>query len=300
MEKSFPRTNVGGISVPRMIIGTNWILGFSHKSMAASKHIREVNSTAEAVAAQFETYLKYDINAVIGPMVGPLVSRGGDGLVGGGQANVIVDAAKIAEEKFGKEIILIPTTDLNTDDNAEGRKMAQAQVKAAKDIGAKICYISFSTIDQLLNYKERKINRLSDYTYMVREAGMIPMIGNHSYQIIPFADDNNEDVETYLCVYNSAGFYMHAEVEDVYRTIQNAKKPVLTIKAMAAGRLTPFVGLNFSYSTIRDIDMVAVGAMTPAEAEEDIEISMAAIEHRPVESLVKPMFAWAPPREEKK
>jgi hypothetical protein len=40
--------------------------------------------------------------------------------------------------------------------------------------------------------------------------------------------------------------------------------------------------------------------MTPAEVEEDIEIAMAAIEHRPVESLVKPMFAWAPQRKEKK
>ena len=110
MEQKFPKTKIGTIEVPRMLIGTNWILGFSHRSMAQSKHIREVNNSAEAVAKQFETYLKYDINAVIGPMVGRLVSHGGDGLIEGGQANVIVEAAKLVEDKTGKEMILIPTT----------------------------------------------------------------------------------------------------------------------------------------------------------------------------------------------
>jgi len=287
----FPRTMIGSVSVPRMIIGTNWILGFSHKSMAASAHIREVNNEAIAVAAQFDAYMEHGINAVLGPMVGPLVSRGGDGLVGGGQANVIVDAAKMAEDKWGQEVILIPTTDLCTDDTKEGRELARKQVAAAAEIGAKICYISFSTIDQLINLKTRRIERLDDYTSMVREAGMIPMIGNHNYQAIAFADAGENDVEAYLTPYNMAGFYMHAEVEDVYRTIHNAKKPVMAIKAMAAGRVTPFVGLTFDYATLRPQDMVINGAMTALEAKEDIEISLAAIEHRPVESLT--VNPWA-------
>ena len=39
---------------------------------------------------------------------------------------------------------------------------------------------------------------------------------------------------------------MQVEIETVNRIIRNAKKPVMTIKPMAAGRTTPFVGLNFS------------------------------------------------------
>ena len=54
----------------------------------------------------------------------------------------------------------------------------------------------------------------------------------------------------------------------------------MTIKAMAAGRCSPYVGLTFSWNAIRAQDMVTVGAFTPDEAEEDIEISLAAIEHR--------------------
>lgn len=49
---------------------------------------------------------------------------------------------------------------------------------------------------------------------------------------------------------------------------------------MAAGRCTPFVGLTFSYTTLRPCDMVTLGAFTPAEVHEDIEIALAAMEHR--------------------
>jgi hypothetical protein len=35
----FPRTSVGGVSMPRMVIGTNWLLGFSHTSAAKDKFI---------------------------------------------------------------------------------------------------------------------------------------------------------------------------------------------------------------------------------------------------------------------
>jgi len=49
---------------------------------------------------------------------------------------------------------------------------------------------------------------------------------------------------------------------------------------MAAGRTTPFVGLNFNWATIRDCDMVTVGCFSEHEAREDIEISIAALEGR--------------------
>jgi hypothetical protein len=49
---------------------------------------------------------------------------------------------------------------------------------------------------------------------------------------------------------------------------------------MAAGRCTPYVGLNFSWATLRACDMVTVGAFRADEVYEDIEISMAALQHR--------------------
>ena len=76
------------------------------------------------------------------------------------------------------------------------------------------------------------------------------------------------------------GFLMQVEIETVNRIIRNAKKPVMTIKSMAAGRTTPFVGLNFSWATLRECDMITVGCFNEREAAEDIEISRAFFERR--------------------
>ena len=57
MGDLFPRTTVGGVSLSRMIIGTNWILGYSHTSPAADKLIKGRNGTPEAVADILTTFL---------------------------------------------------------------------------------------------------------------------------------------------------------------------------------------------------------------------------------------------------
>ena len=85
-------------------------------------------------------------------------------------------------------------------------------------------------------------------------------------------------METYLSIYNAAGFLMHVEIDWVHRLIWRAKHPVITIKPLAAGRLLPLVGLAFNWSTIREVDMVAVGTSTPDEAREVIEVSRAVLE----------------------
>ena len=53
-----------------------------------------------------------------------------------------------------------------------------------------------------------------------------------------------------------------------------------TNQPMAAGQLRPFQGLAFAWSTLRDIDMVTVGTMTPGEAAEVIEISLNLLEKK--------------------
>ena len=47
---SFPRTEVAGISLPRILIGSNWVLGFSHTSNSADVMIRNRYKTKEAVS----------------------------------------------------------------------------------------------------------------------------------------------------------------------------------------------------------------------------------------------------------
>lgn len=76
------------------------------------------------------------------------------------------------------------------------------------------------------------------------------------------------------------GFLMQVEIESIIRVIHNAKKPVMTIKPCAAGRVTPYVGLNFNWNVLRPQDMITIGCSNEDEAYEDIEISWAALERR--------------------
>jgi hypothetical protein len=115
---------------------------------------------------------------------------------------------------------------------------------------------------------------------MVRESGQIPGLSAHMPEIVTYSDANGYDVETYIQIFNCMGFLMQVEVEVVAGIIRNAKKPVMTIKPFAAGRVTPFVGLTFSWNAIRDCDMITMGASNADEVRENLDMSLAILERR--------------------
>ncbi len=265
MQNTFPRTMVGGISLPRMLMGTNWLLGWSHTSAAADKSIRDKYRTAEDFYPILSAYLDNGIDAIMAPA---------------STTPLAVEAIRYAEEKYGKKIIIIDTPAMNVDDSAEGRATAREVIRHSKEIGSDFCLIHHTSVEQLVNKNKRIIDRLPDYLYMIREEGMRPGLSAHMPEVVQYADWNEYDVETYIQIFNCMGFLMQIEVEGVANIIWKAKHPVMTIKPFAAGRCTPFVGLNFNWNVIRDCDMITCGANSAAEALEDIEISRAALERR--------------------
>ena len=85
---SFPRTQVEGISLPRMLMGSNWVLGYSHTSTSADDMIRRRYDNSEAVCALAEAYLTYDIDAMMAPFTGQ---------------QVLLDGLHKAEDRTGKK-----------------------------------------------------------------------------------------------------------------------------------------------------------------------------------------------------
>ncbi len=263
MEKQFPRTVIGGKSVSRMLIGTNWLLGWSHRTPSADRAIKAKYSTDEAFWPILEAYQQYGIDTVMAPMDAPFVH-----------------AIRYAEDKLGKKFILIDTPQINVDDNPAARKEAEARIRQSAKNGCDFCLIHHASAEQLVNKNKGIIDRLDDYTKMIRDAGMIPGLSAHMPELIVYSDANGYDVETYIQIFNCVGFLMQVEIETVAAIIQNAKKPVLNIKSMAAGRITPYVGLTFNWNVLRPIDCLTLGAYTAEEVHEDVEISFAALEHR--------------------
>jgi hypothetical protein len=258
----FPRTMVGGVSLPRMIIGTNWFRGYSHTSAAKDKFINEYQSV-DRVADILTVFLEQGVDAVMGMASQPTE-----------------DACKIAEDRTGKHMIRIWTPSFNLTPGGKPDQEPEVAFDVAAGMGGTFCLPHQCVTDALVDRRAGVIRDLDRYTKMIRERGMIPGLSTHMPESVVYADKQGADVETYIQLYNAAGFLMQVEVDWVMRIIQSARKPVMTIKPMAAGRLMPIVGLAFVWNTIRPIDMVTVGTTTCDEARELIDISLDLLSHQ--------------------
>jgi hypothetical protein len=269
MSDLFPRTVVGGVSLPRLIIGTNWLLGYSHTSPAKDKFIREYQSR-DRMTAILTTFMKRGVNAVMAPL-----------------SEALEHAIKDAEDATGVEMIRILTPSFNIDPGGDPDQEPEVVFDLTKQFGATFCLPHQCVTDALLDRRTRTIRELDRYTAMIRERGMIPGLSTHMPEAVVYADNQNADVETYIQLYNAAGFLMQIEADWVMSIIQNAKKPVLTIKPLAAGRLLPVVGLAFAWSTLREQDLVTIGTTTPDEANEVIDLSLDLIAGRRPEAALQ-------------
>jgi hypothetical protein len=262
----FPRTQIENLSVSRLIIGTNWFLGFSHTSKAKDRQITETMDR-QHIAEVLEVFLK----------------AGVDTLLGMRPESKLVDAVKDAEDRAGRKCITIAIPHLNLAGTPEADTENAHVFDEYAALGVSVCMPHQATTDALVDRRTRQIQDMQKYVAMIRERGMIPGLSTHMPETPIYADETGLDVATYIQIYNAAGFLMQIEVDWVYRMIWERKNPVITIKPLAAGRLMPLVGLAFSWSTLRARDMVAIGTMTPYEAEEVIELSLSVLEHRKAE-----------------
>ena len=159
MSYTFPRTNVAGVSLSRMIIGTNWLLGWSHRSASADEGIKSRYRSADDFFPILKAYTDNGVDTLMAPI---------------STQPLMIDAIEGFRQKYGRNLILVDTPIINVDDNAKARKEAENQIKYSASLGCKFCLIHHSSAEQLVNKNKRSIERISDYTQMIRDAGMIP------------------------------------------------------------------------------------------------------------------------------
>lgn len=258
----FPRTMVGGVSMPRLIVGTNWFLGYSHTSPAKDKFIKKYQSR-ERMAAILTVFLERGVDAVMAPL-----------------SSKLEDAIKQAEDQAGRGMIRILTPSFNITPGGAPEQEPEVVLDQTHELGATFCLPHQCVTDALIDRMQNRIRDFDIYSNLIRERGMIPGLSTHMPEVIVYADQTGADVETYIQIYNGAGFLMQVEADWVMKIIQKAHKPVMTIKPLAAGSLLPVVGLSFVWNTIRDQDMVTIGTTTPDEAREIIDISLDLLSRR--------------------
>jgi hypothetical protein len=259
----FPRTKIENLSVSRLLMGTNWWLGYSHTSAAKDAEIRRL-MTAERIAEIMEVFLRAGVDTVLAPFPPPHFQK----------------AIQMAQEKTGRKVIYLVTPSLNLAAGAKADDENRRLFDECAKLGCPVCLPHTSSTDALVDRRARVIRDMDKFCRMIRAAGMIPGLSTHLPESPLYADETGLDVGTYVQIYNALGFLMAIEIDWVHRMIWQCKKPIITIKPLAVNKLMPLAGLAFNWATLRDQDMVCVGTSTPDEARECIEISLSLLERR--------------------
>jgi len=279
---AFPRTTVGGVSLPRLIIGTNWFLGYSHCTPAKDKLIHRVVSGYKKMADVLEVFFNAGIDAIYGEI----------------QDDMMRDAVREVEQRAGVRAIVISTphftvTPRTPFDGFDPREVDRI-LDEEKARGAMFCLPHSSTTDLMLDCAARQLRNMDELSAAIRERGMLPGLSTHRPESIIYADETGLDVETYVSIYNAMGFLMPVEVDWIASVIRRAKKPVITIKPMAAGQIRPFQAMNFVWNTLRPCDMVVAGTIAPDEARELIDLSLDILERRTADTPLQETRSKAP------
>ena len=115
--QQIPHTTIEGLSVPRLIAGTNWFLGYSHQTQAKSAFIKEYQ-TREKLADLLEVFFAAGANAVYG---------------GRPEAEDLENAIRDAEDRTGRGAvkICIPSFDLDGTEAARDANLRTLDAFAA-------------------------------------------------------------------------------------------------------------------------------------------------------------------------
>ena len=195
MADAFPRTMIEDLSVPRLIVGTNWFLGFSHTTKALDDMIK-THQTRENLVPILETFMNAGIDAIYG--VRP-------------ESPQLEAALSDVEDKVGKGWIKMGTPHFDLSRSQEADDDNRRTIEGFAKMGCRVCLPHQATTDALLDKTTKTIRNMEHYAALIREYGMIPGLSTHMPESIPYADAADLDVGTYIQIYNAAGFLMQVE-----------------------------------------------------------------------------------------
>ena len=246
---NFPTTEIGGVAISRLIIGTNWFVGCSHYSAAKDQWIRRYQ-TLENIVSVLE-----------------VCSAGGLNAICSGLDSKMREALLSHEEKTGRHLYWFITP--------SGSSLGELldDIERCAEWGAEFCLPHCSYTDSNLLIAEQRIAGMEEISEKIRSLGMIPGLSTHRPETIAISDIAGYDVAIYIQPYNAIGFLCAVETDWAAMIINRTPKSVMCIKPLAGGRIIPPTGLSFVYNSVKPIDIVCVGLLSPEEASEDIALA---------------------------
>jgi len=219
-ECDIPTIEIEGHEISRLVIGTNWFLGYSHVSAARSAWIRRYQ-TVDKIASVLTVCSAGGMNAMVAPM-----------------SQIMQDALQQHEAETGRHIRWLITPCADTTDELLRR------IDECADLGAEFCLPHGAWTDARLYPATSTITDYERVSEHIRGCGMIPGLSTHRPEAIVVGDQAGYDIAVYLQPYNVIGFLCHVETDWTARVINNTDKTVIVIKPLAAGRVNPITGLT--------------------------------------------------------
>ena len=242
----FPSITIEGVEVPKVLIGINSLLGWSHTSRGRDEWIRRYFTT-ELIAEVFTAAVNLGVTGVLGP-VNPK----------------LLDSIKLTQDITGEKITFVATT-------IGAKEETKEQVKILKDFGAPFCCLHGGWTDNW-EVEDGHFVDLEDYLKRIRDAGLIPGSATHNGERLKMMDEGGYDISVFVTPVNKMGFYMNPSQNVALDAVNNCSKPVIAIKPLASGRFDEGrikEWLQWVFN-VEGVDSMVIGFMSPEEATEDI------------------------------
>lgn len=248
MPGTMPMTEIGGHQMSRLMCGTNMFFGHSHFSAARSNWLKRY-FTMDRIVEMMHFWVEEGVNCTVSS---PLPE--------------MAEAIRKVEELTGVKYVWLATPG--------GSDLAELKegIKLSAELGADFCMPHTSWTDAHIVVGEKKILYAEEVFAMIRELGMCTGWSTHRPETIVVTDHADYDCDCYIQPFNSIGFLCPVETDWVASIIRNAKRPVVSIKPLASGRIMPPTGLPFVYENIKPVDTVALGCISVEEVEESCKI----------------------------
>jgi len=243
---------LGQHDIGRLILGGNPICGTSHFSRAKNMWLRRL-LTYDKIVELFEKCAEEGINTFL--------ARGDDHIF----------KALRDYEKRGQRMNWIAQTAPERGPYAPERHPLNTpasirEIAEHKPIGI---YVQGAIVDQVTNFKERRIEHIEEWLNLIRDCGLLAGIGTHNHQVLDISEERGYDPDFYMVTLNPLGYACSRDVDAISRSIQSTSKPVLAFKVLGAGRIPPEEAFKFALSRIKNSDFIVVGMVFPEEVEEN-------------------------------
>jgi hypothetical protein len=146
------------------------------------------------------------------------------------------------------------------------------ELKQASDIDPQVVFLHAMVTDQL------DLKGIERWLKDIRNLGLVPGCATHKpARVLPVLTQSGLDIQAYMAPFNREGMFMDCKPDALIKILDSIQQPVIAKKTLAAGVLSPTIGLPF-VAQYGQVDGLALGLTSREEMKESLSV---AISHWP-------------------